>query len=69
MVLQCARWVLETDGRLDGEGSRLLRDQVTIAAATGLSPHAVGRWRTRMERVLVSAQTRACEHFERGFVP
>ena len=47
----------EACGRLGGEGTRLLRDFVATAAANGrCSPHAVGRWRTQLERVLLSAQ-------------
>ena len=39
------------------EGTKLLRDLVTTAAANGqCSPHAVGRWRTQLERVLLTAQ-------------
>ena len=39
------------------EGTKLLRDLVTMAAANGqCSPHAVGRWRTQLERVLLTAQ-------------
>ena len=42
--------VFETYGRL--------RDLVTTAAANGqCSPHAAGRWRTQLERVLLSTQT------------
>ena len=49
--------VLDTYGRLGGEGTKLLRDLVTTAAANGqCSPHAVGRWRTQLERVLLAAQ-------------
>ena len=49
--------VFETYGRLGGEGTKLLRDSVTTAAANGqCSPHAVGRWRAKLERVLLSAQ-------------
>ena len=49
--------VFETYGRLGGEGTKLLRDLVTTAAAHGqCSPHAVGRWRTQLERVLLTAQ-------------
>ena len=47
--------VFETYGRLGGEGTKLLRDLVTTAAANGqCSPHAVGRWRTQLERVLLT---------------
>ena len=50
-------FVFETCGRLGGEGAKLLRDSVTAAAASGqCSPHAVGRWRTQLERVLLTAQ-------------
>ena len=50
--------VFETYGRLGGEGTKLLSDLVTTAAANGqYSPHAVGRWRTQLERVLLTAQT------------
>ena len=46
--------VFETYGRLGSEGTKLLRDLVTTAAANGqCSPHAVGRWRTQFERVLL----------------
>ena len=39
------------------EGTKLLRDLVTTAAANGqCSPHAVGRWSTQLERVLLTAQ-------------
>ena len=49
--------VFETFGRLGGEGTKLLRDLVATAAANGqCSPHAVGRWRTQLERVLLTAQ-------------
>ena len=49
--------VFETCGRLGGEGTKLLRDLVATAAANGqCSPHAVGRWRTQLERVLLTAQ-------------
>ena len=49
--------VFDTCGRLGGEGTKLLRDLVTTAAANGqCSPHAVGRWRTQLERVLLTAQ-------------
>ena len=49
--------VFETYGRLGGEGTKLLRDLVTKAATNGqCSPHAVGRWRTQLERVLLTAQ-------------
>ena len=37
--------VFQTNGRLGGEGTKLLRDLVATAAANGqCSPHAVGRW-------------------------
>ena len=50
--------VFETYGRLGVEGTKLLRDLVTMAAANGqCSPHAVGRWRTQLDRVLLTAQT------------
>ena len=53
--------VYETYGRLGGEGAKLLRDLVTTAAANGqCSPHAVGRWRTQLERVLLTAQADTC---------
>ena len=43
-------FVLETYGRLGGEGTKLLRDMVATAAANGqCSPHAVGRWSTQLE--------------------
>ena len=49
--------VFETHGRLSGEGTKLLRDLETTAAANGqCSPHAVGRWRTQLVRVLLTAQ-------------
>ena len=49
--------VFETYGRLGGEGTKLPRDLVTMAAANGqCSPHAVGLWRTQLERVLLTAQ-------------
>ena len=49
--------VLEAYKRQVGEGTKLLRDLVTTAAANGqCSPHAVGRWRTQLERVLLTAQ-------------
>ena len=49
--------VFEPYRRLGGEGTKLLRDLVTTAAANGqCSPHAVGRWRTQVERVLLTAQ-------------
>ena len=39
------------------EGNKLLRDLVTTAAENGqCSPHAVGRWRNQLERVLLTAQ-------------
>ena len=48
--------VFETYGRLGGEDTKLLRDLVTTAAANGqCSPHAGGRWRTQLERMLMSA--------------
>ena len=48
--------VFETRGRLGGDGTKLLRDLVTTAAANGqCSPFAVGRWRVQVERVLVTA--------------
>ena len=47
--------VFVTYGRLGGEGTKLLRDLVATAAANGqCSPHAIGRWRTQLERVLSS---------------
>ena len=49
--------VFETFGRLGGEETKLLRDLVTAAAANGkCSSHAVGRWRTQLERVLLTAE-------------
>ena len=48
--------VFETDGRLSGEDTQWLRDLVTTTAANECSPHAVGRWRTQLERVLLTAQ-------------
>ena len=49
--------VFETCGRLGGEGTKLLCDLVTTAVAyEQCSPHAVGRWRTQLERVLLTAQ-------------
>ena len=49
--------VFETCGRLGDEGTKLLRDLVATAAANGqCSRHAVGRWRTQLERVLLTAQ-------------
>ena len=49
--------VFETCGRLGSEGTKLLRDLVSTAPANGqCSPHAVGRWRTQLERVMLSAQ-------------
>ena len=49
--------VFETCGRLGGEGTKLLRDMVTTEAANGqCSPHAVGRWKTQLERVQLTAQ-------------
>ena len=49
--------VFETYGRLGSEGTKLLRDLVTTAAANlQCSPRAVGRWRTQLERVLLAAQ-------------
>ena len=48
--------VYETHGRLGGEGAKLLRDLVTVAAEGQCSSHAVGRWRTQLERVLLTAQ-------------
>ena len=50
--------VFETCGRLGGEGTKLLRDLVTTAAANGqCSPRAVGRWRTQLELLAVQADT------------
>ena len=50
--------VFETNGRLGGDGTKLFRDLVATAAAKGqCSPHAVGRWRTQLERVLLTALT------------
>ena len=47
--------VFETCGRLGEDGTKLLRDSVTTAAATGqCSMHADGRWRTKLERVLLT---------------
>ena len=49
--------VFETYGRLGDEGTKMLRELVSTAAANGrCSPHAVGRWRTQLERVLLTAQ-------------
>ena len=49
--------VFETHGRLGGEGTKLLRDLVATAVANGqCSPRAVGRWRTQLEWVLLTAQ-------------
>ena len=49
--------VFETYGRLGDEGTKMLRGLVSTAAANGrCSPHAVGRWRTQLERVLLTAQ-------------
>ena len=46
--------VFQTHGRLGGEGTKLLRDLVTTAAADGqCSPHAAGRWTAWLDRVLV----------------
>ena len=43
--------VFETHGRLGGDGTALLRDLVTTAAAIGqCSPFAVGRWRYQLRR-------------------
>ena len=52
LALLCLLWVFETYGRLSGESTKLQSDLVTQC-----SPHAVGRWRTQLERVLMSAQT------------
>ena len=42
--------VYESYGRLGGEGTKLLRDLVTTAAANGrCSPHAVVQWRSQLE--------------------
>ena len=50
-------WVFETYGRLGVEGTKLRPDLVPTSAANGqCSPHAVGRWRTQLDRVLLSAQ-------------
>ena len=47
----------ETCGTLGGQGTKLLRDFVTTATANGqCSPHAVGRWRTELEREMLTAQ-------------
>ena len=47
----------ESYGRLGHAGTELLRDLVTAAAGDGnCSPHAVGRWRNHLERVLLSAE-------------
>ena len=47
----------ESYGRLGSAGIEVLGDLVTAAAANGnCSPHAVGRWRTQWERVLLSAE-------------
>ena len=49
--------VFVTYGRLGGQGTKLLRDLVATAGANGqCSPHAVGRQRTQLERVLLTAQ-------------
>ena len=49
--------VFETYGRLGGEGTKLLVGLAATAAVNGqCSPHAVGRWRTKLERVLLTAQ-------------
>ena len=59
MVRLCDRWSsrLLEDWAAKGEGTKLLRDLVATAVANGqCSPHAVGRWRTQLERVLLTAQ-------------
>ena len=49
--------VYEIYGRLGSVGIKLSRDPVTTAPATcNCSPHALGRWRTQLERVLLSAE-------------
>ena len=57
-VRQVGPLVFETYGRLGGEGTKLLRDLLTTAAAENgqCTPHNVGRWRTQLERVLLTAQ-------------
>ena len=53
----CERWSSRPLGDLAAR-AKLLRDLVTSAAANGqCSPHAVGRWRTQLERVLLTAQS------------
>ena len=51
----CDRF-FETYGRLGGEGTKLLRDLATASANGQCGTHAVGRWRTQLERVLLTAQ-------------
>ena len=54
-VMAVRALVFETYGRLGIEGTKLLRDLVTTAAANGqCSPHVVGQ--TQLERVLLTAQ-------------
>ena len=49
--------VSESYGRHGPADIKLFRDLLTITAAIGFcSPHAVGRWRTHLERVLLSAE-------------
>ena len=49
--------VYETYGKVCPTGIKLLEDLVATAAANGnRSPHAVVRWRTQQERVLLSAK-------------
>ena len=52
-----ARWSMKRMERFVHAGIKLLQDLVATAAANGnCSPHAVVRWRTQQERVLLSAK-------------
>ena len=57
VTLLSAEWGIETIGHLGKDGTTLIRDLVTTAAARGLcSPHAVTRWRCQLQRLLVAAE-------------
>ena len=54
MEWPCERW---SSRLMEDWSTKLLRDLVTTAGANGqCSPHAVGRWRTQLERVLLTAE-------------
>ena len=58
--------VFETYGRLGGEGTKLQCVLLTTTAANGQrSPHAVGRRRTQLKRVVLTAQSDQTQTWER----